>query len=371
MRILHFITSLRTGGAERLVTDLAPRLRDKGHHVEVLVIDGTRTHFTDRLEQQGIAVSNLSTGEKSMHNPLLCLRLRSFLREKRFDIVHTHNTPCQAFAAAVASSSTMLVTTEHNTSNRRRAKSWGLAADKLLYSRYRAIISCGDETTRSLLSYMPGLTDKTHTIANGIDLSTFINAEAATDIRQHFPNKRIICMVAAFRPQKDHATALRALALLPDDYALVLAGTGDTLDECKSLARQAGVDDRVLFSGVRKDVAAVFKAADIAVLCTHYEGFGLAAVEAMASGRPLVASDVDGLRSTVTPGGILFPDGDAKALADTIQALCTNSSLRAATIKAGTCRAAEFDICRTAQGYHDIYMSLCAQAHPQTQNSKQ
>lgn len=359
MRILHFITSLRTGGAERLVTDLAPRLRDMGHHVEVLVIDGTRTHFTDRLEQHGIAVSHLSMGEKSMHNPLLCMRMRSFLRKNDFNIVHTHNTPCQAFAAAAAPRGTILVTTEHNTGNRRRDAIWGHLADKLLYRRYRTIISCGSETTRSLLYYMPALADKTVTIPNGIDLTAFADAEAAADIQQRFPGKKIICMVAAFRKQKDHATAIRALALLPADYVLVLAGTGDTLDECRAQAAQAGIEQRIFFAGIRPDVPSVFKAADVAVLSTHYEGFGLAAVEAMASGRPLVASDVDGMRGTVTPGGILFPDSDAEALASTIMALCRNASLRAATIEAGLRRAADFDIARTAEGYNAAYMALC------------
>ena len=158
-------------------------------------------------------------------------------------------------------------------------------------------------------------------------------------------------MVAAFRPQKDHATVLRALSLLPDDYALVFAGTGDTLEEQIHMAKTLGIQERVMFAGASSGIASLYAAADVAVLSTHYEGFGLAAVEAMASGRPLIASDVDGLRHTVAPGAILFPDGDAEALASKIHMLCSDRKLWQDTVDACRRRAADFDIENTAQGY--------------------
>ena len=67
MKILHFITSLRTGGAERLVCDLTPRLRDMGNEVEVLLMDGTRTPLFSELEGQGIRISALSEGDEKPH----------------------------------------------------------------------------------------------------------------------------------------------------------------------------------------------------------------------------------------------------------------------------------------------------------------
>ncbi len=358
MKILHFITSLRTGGAERLLTGLLPRLRDRGHSVELLVMDGTRTHFTEALEASGIAVHALAEGAAAMHNPLLAPRLRRFMARGGYDITHTHNTPAQALCALVTPRACKLVTTEHNTTNRRRGSRLWLPADRLLYARYRAIVACGDETASSLLAYMPALAPKLHTVANGIDLDAFAGAAPAADIAARFAGRRIIVMAAAFRPQKDQPTLLKAMALLPDDYALVLAGEGDTAEACRALALQLGIGHRVHFAGVRTDIPALYAAADAIVLSTHHEGLSLSAIEAMASGTPLVASDVDGVRLSAAEGAILFPPGDAEALAATLHALCTNPSLRERAADAGRRRAALFDIDRTAEGYDRIYNNL-------------
>lgn len=102
MRILHFITSLRTGGAERLVIDLLPRLAARGHEVGLLLMDGTRTHFFDMARQRGTDVQSLSEGQEAMHDIRLALPLRRLLHRHRYDIVHTHNTPCQILAALAA-----------------------------------------------------------------------------------------------------------------------------------------------------------------------------------------------------------------------------------------------------------------------------
>lgn len=358
MKILHFITSLRTGGAERLVVDLIPRLRAMGDDVDLLVMDGTECIFSQEAHHRGITVHSLGKGAKAMHNPLLAISLYRFIKTGNYDVVHTHNTPCQLLTAAVAPRSTVLVTTEHNTDNRRRKNHLWRPIDKLMYGRYRSIIACGEDTAESLSAYLPELSSKISVITNGIDLSSFSEAAPATDLSSRFAEKKVIAMVAAFRPQKDHATILQALSLLPEEYVLALVGTGDTMDKYQERARALGLAERVIFTGARADVAQIYAAADIAVLSSHYEGFGLSAVEAMASGRPLVASDVPGLRNTVCPGAILFPAGDSIALAETIMRLCEDRELWQSTADACRMRAGQFDIDTTAKRYKDIYNSL-------------
>ena len=125
MKILHIITSLRIGGAEQMVSELLPRLLNRGHDVELLVFDGTRSSLYNRVDQKGITIHTLGEGTKQMWNPLHVFRLRKFLHRERFDIVHTHNTPCQLFTALVTrKNAPMFVTTEHNTFNRRRNWRW-------------------------------------------------------------------------------------------------------------------------------------------------------------------------------------------------------------------------------------------------------
>lgn len=96
MKILHVITSLRTGGAEKLMVDLLPRLRDKGHQVDLLIFDGTDTPFRQDVEAAGIKVFDLGIGG-SVYSPMRLFKLIPFL--KKYDVIHTHNTAPQLFAA--------------------------------------------------------------------------------------------------------------------------------------------------------------------------------------------------------------------------------------------------------------------------------
>ena len=95
LKVLHVITSLRTGGAERLMVDLLPRLRERGLVVELAVLDGTQTDFYSALEALGIRIHVLGMGVRAMHSPCCIPALRRLMRQ--FDVIHTHNTPCQFF----------------------------------------------------------------------------------------------------------------------------------------------------------------------------------------------------------------------------------------------------------------------------------
>lgn len=97
MKILHVITSLYTGGAEKLMVDLLPRMQKKGHQVELCIFDGTRTPFFVQLENSGIKIHWFRKGG-SVYNPLNVYRLWRLMC-KGWDIVHTHNTAPQLFAA--------------------------------------------------------------------------------------------------------------------------------------------------------------------------------------------------------------------------------------------------------------------------------
>ena len=362
MRILHFITSLRTGGAERLVTDLLPRFRDAGHEVSLLLMDGTRTPLSEELERKGIRTDALSSGWRSMRNPLLINRLKRYLKEHPVDILHTPNTACQLLAAVAARRLPVaLVTTEHNTTNRRRGWKGFRPVDRWMYRQYRQIICVGEETRSGLLSYLDdeGIAAKTQVVPNGIDLSRFRDAVPDPEILA-LPGHKVT-MVAAFRPQKDHATLIRAMQYLPEDYRLLLAGGAETredqetLRQCREQVARLGLGNRVRFLGVRQDIPELLAASDAVVLSTHHEGFGLAAVEAMASGKVLILSDLEVLRNVTGNTGLFFPCGDAEELARLIRLGCEDLTCAERLQEQCRNRAKKYDINTNAQAYLDIY----------------
>lgn len=365
MRILHIITSLRTGGAERLVTDLCLCQQKMGHEVSLLLLDGTRTPLFEELESGGIPITSLSKGWRAMRNPLLFPKLLRYLKSASFDVIHSHNTFCQFLSAAASLFVPMtLVTTEHNTFNRRRNWRWFRPIDRWMYGRYLKIACVSAETEKALLDYLPFCSGKTAIVPNGIDVNPFLNASPNIELSS-FKSFKIL-MVAAFRAQKDHACLIRASTFLPDTYHLFLAGGAETQEDektlrsCKELVQTLNLYNRVSFLGIRKDIPELLAACDVAVLSSHYEGFGLSAVEAMASGKVLIASDVESLTTLVQGAGLLFPQGDSEALAALIQEVCENPERAREVGTKCQARAREYDIAETARRYHALYEAVIA-----------
>lgn len=350
-RLLHVITSLRTGGAEMLMVDLLPRLRECGYDAELCVFDGIRTPFTEQLEQAGVRVHGLSHSMYSLANVWRLLPLM-----QRADIVHTHNTPCQFAAALLAPfCHCHVVTTEHNTSNRRRGKWYWRWMDRMMYHAYRRIICISEKAEENLCSYL-ALQQKCLTIHNGIDTARFMCAEPTENLLPQTVHKAV--MVAAFREQKDHRTLIDAYHHLPEDYHLLLAGSGELEAEVRSYVVREHLEHRVHFLGNRTDVPSLLKCCDVVVLCSHYEGLSLACIEGMASGRPFVASDVDGLHDIVQGAGLLCPHGDAEAFASAIRRLTEDKAYAAQVAQTCQERAAQYDISKMVEGYHRVYQSL-------------
>lgn len=354
MRILHVITSLRTGGAEHLMVDLLPLLRDNGHNVvDLLVFDGNRTPFMEALEANGIKVKLLSVGG-NVYNPLNIFKVIKFLRG--YDIIHTHNTACQFYVPIsniIFRNRSKLVSTEHNSTNRRRSMRWFRLFDKWMYNQYLSIICISDQARCNLESYR-GKQDGITTIYNGVDISRFLLP--IKDISDNLCF--VITMVSAFRKQKDQETILNAMNRLPSCYLLRFVGGGETEENLKKKSNELGLDGRVTFMGIRQDVPDILEQSDIVVLSSHWEGLSLSSIEGMASGRPFIASDVDGLREMVGGAGVLFEHGNDKDLAEKIQWLCEHPDEYRQVAQRCQEKAKQYDISITAKKYLDLYHQI-------------
>lgn len=350
MKILHVITSLQIGGAEKLMVDLLPRLRDLGNEVVLLLFDGTRTPFYEELEKSGIKVHYLSIGG-NVYNPLNIFRLIKFI--KRYDIVHTHNTACQYYmplAKIISQAKCKLITTEHSSNNRRRNSRIFRYLDKFIYKKYQSIISISEDASDALKNFI-GKNYNITTIENGINLSKFQSLRHS-DFTE---SERIITMVAGFREAKDQDTLIRAISLLTDEYKLWLVGDGERREILENLVKELNLSDRVKFWGISNDIPKILEESHIIVLSSHWEGLSLSSIEGMASGRPFIASDVDGLREIVDGHGILFPHQNSEYLANEIKSLCKNSERYQQIACSCQERAKQFDINIMAEKYNKLY----------------
>ena len=139
---------------------------------------------------------------------------------------------------------------------------------------------------------------------------------------------------------------------------LRLVGDVENLEHCKQVAKECGVEGRVQFLGARSDVADLIAESYIGIQSSNWEGFGLTAVEIMACGKPIIATDVDGLKQVVEGAGLLFSVGDYIALSNIVNELLNNKANYDKMVMVSKERAAKYDISQTVGKYIDTYKSL-------------
>jgi glycosyltransferase involved in cell wall biosynthesis len=347
MKILQIINNLSTGGAEKLILETIPLLRKQGIIVDLLVLNDTQYPYLKELQKLKCCAI-LSLGKSSVYNPLHVFRIIPYL--KKYDLVHVHLFPAQywvAMAKIISFSKTKLIFTEHSTSNRRIQNSFFKILDKNIYRFYNKIICITDEVKEVLFKHCEFKSNDICVIENGVNLNSLIRAKGLlkTQIDDRIlESDRLLIQVAGFRVEKDQKTVIKALQYLNLNVKLLLVGDGTLRKECEELVRELDLKERVFFLGVRIDVPSLLKTCDLSIVSSHWEGFGLAAVEGMAVRKPLLASNVEGLANVVNGGGILFEKGNEVELARKIQELLENHNLYNKTSDNGFKQAKKYDI---------------------------
>lgn len=319
MKVLHIINSLHTGGAEKLLADSLPIYKEYDVEADLLLLNSDDTPFLQSLKSK-FTGRIFYTHINSYYSPAQIWQIKKYFKLD-YDIIHCHLFPVlywTALAKLLANSSKKLIFTEHNTENRRLNNPAFLQVDKFIYRCYDKVTAITPQVKQVLIDKLHLPNQKVEVIYNGIDVEKFATATSYQKSMFFDETDTIVIQVSRFQKQKDQQTVIRALGDLPDNYKLLLVGDGELKADCQALINQMNLRHRVKFLGVRMDVSALLKTADIVVQSSHWEGFGLAAVEGMAAGKPLIASDVAGLRDIVKDYGLLFEQGNAAELASKI-----------------------------------------------------
>jgi glycosyltransferase involved in cell wall biosynthesis len=205
-------------------------------------------------------------------------------------------------------------------------------------------------------------------IPNSVDLRSAASTEAAAELRRQYGGgaRTVIGMVARLHPQKAHRvllTAFTKVAASRDDIRLWLVGDGPERGRLAAQVQDLSLADRVVFAGDRNDARSWTAAMDIFVHPTYFEGLPTAVLEAMAAGKPVITSPVDGLVGLITCGvdGWLVEPGDAAALADAIQYVLDHPGEAAKVARAGAERVwKDFGVGRQVEAYDRLFKSLVA-----------
>lgn len=330
MRILHLTKGLKSGGVAQLVLDLASYQKLQGNDVEVISIHKVYPDYKyegQRFENLNIKVYTINL------QSYLDIRIIYKLAKKftAYDVVHVHLFPNQLFAAIAyklipTKKRPVFITTEHNTWNNRREHKVLRYFDRWMYSHYDKIVAISPETEKQFRNWLPYsfLGKKVCTIYNGIEISKFKNAPNKLRETINLPKgAKTIIMVARLIHPKDPITLVRAARKIHELH-VVFVGNGPLAEQIKTESNKLNISSRIHLLGTRDDVENLLKGCDIACLSTEWDGFGLVAVEYMAAGLPVVATDVPGLREVIGDPDALFPFQNADKLSERISKLLLN-----------------------------------------------
>ena len=376
--VVHIIPTLTTGGAERQLEMLVGRSTDRCRTVALYragpVADGLRAagHRVDVL------------GMRGWRKPLAALRLARLLRRERPDVVHVHLLAAQLWGipAARLARVPVVVSSEHSlmesTIEGRPRSRWLQVLYRVLEHLAGHTVAVSDATAERLRDWgVPA--DRITVIDNGIDFDALAPSSAARrEVRAELgiaPGTVVIGVVGRLEPVKRIDRLLRAAAdrLRAGGHTLVVAGGGDELPALRELARELGVQPAVRWLGPRPDVPRLLSAMDVLVSPSRDETFGMAVVEALGSGLPVVFGQCPALDAlTALPAWALpLPpeagdEAEPAAIAAALDEL-TAAGLHRRPVPAELVR--RYAAAATAEHVHDLYVRLAGAAgtrHPAT-----
>jgi len=359
------------GGSGVVASELGIELAKRGHEVHVIsyALPFRLEGYTERIFYHEIDVSNYPLFKYPPFTLSAACKMIDIAEAHRLEVLHVHYAVpwavCAHLAREVVSEGDQqlkIVTTLHGTDITL------VGSEPSFFKMTKFGIQRSDAVT-AVSSYLKSETIKTFGVECPIDvIHNFIDAERFKPTiegkccRKHLaPNgEKLLIHVSNFRPVKNVPDVVKTFALVRKrmKVRLLMVGEGPELAPARALARELNVEADVLFMGKQQAVEEIMASADLFLLPSAFESFGLSALEAMSCGLPVLATEVGGLSEVVTSGvdGWLCRVGDVQCMADRAYDLLNNDARRAAMGAAARKKAVEqFSPARIVSQYEALY----------------
>ena len=321
------------------------------------------------LKEEGIETKSFPLVRH--YNPITAfpavLSIARYLRQQEFDIVHTHSTEAGIIGrtAAALAGTPNVVHTIHGvpfTEDRHTILNAFIErCERWVAPHTDRMVAIADVIADEYLSRDIGTPEQYRTIYCGIPVETFTEVKPATDLPGERPR---VLMVGRLVAGKGLEVLLDAVESLDESATVLVAGDGPKQEAFEAEIIERGLEETVYPLGFRTDIPEVMAASDILVHPSFREGTPLVVFEAMASGLPVIATDIAGLPEQVQHGetGYLIPPGNAGALADHLQKLLFDPVLRERMGKLGLERAKRFSVDAMLGELDELYKALLAES---------
>lgn len=317
------------------------------------------------LESQGIPVTHLG---RSKFDPRAISDIARLVRERRIDVLHVHGYAAADFGRLAARiTGAKLVLHEHFADP--RMPSYQALADRLLAGFTDAAIAVSGSTRDFLVRQRHVPAGKVRLIWNGAPLDEFapVARERALGVRRELglpEDALVIGAIGRLNEQKGHRYLLDAArsVFARSDAWLLIAGDGDLMQPLRAQAAELGIAGRVVFAGHRADVPELLGAIDVFAISSNYEGTPLTLFEAMAAGKPIVSTAVDGCREVLEDGrnGLLVTVRDSSGLAEALLRMLQDAALRARLAAVAREDSKRYDVAECVRQMEALYDELMA-----------
>lgn len=370
LRILFLIDNLRPAGAQKALLAIVSALRLTRAEPIVWRLGGT-SPFEERFRELGVPVLGGGGVWQTAAQPLSLLR---YLVRERVSLVQTmlfHSDVTGRLIGRLArlfsgSTGTPLIVSSVRASNV-QSRWWQFLMQRMTAPLAHAFTAVSQRTLDFAVRREGVIPGRAEVIPNGIDMTRWAAAAGCETARAGIGLQReafVVGTVGRLSEQKGHSILLAAarsvLAELPEAVFLIV-GYGPLRRRLERRAEKLGIGPKVRFLEYRSDIPRLLAAMDVFVLPSLWEGMSNAILEAMAAGKPVVATAVDGNVEQVVHGetGFLVPAGDAEALADALLQLAHDRRTAQAMGEAGRAHVArEFTLGRTTGAYLNLYERL-------------
>lgn len=346
IRVTHIIPTLTYGGAERTLINLINNSSPDFEHSVILFFDDQP--LSEQLEKK-IKIKILN--KKGKLSLAMIGDIKKYLKELNPDVVHTHLGGDFWGRVAAKKLNIPVVSTEHNINfDEGFVKRMVRKLMKNYSNQYIAVSKEVANYAKSVYKIKKVI----RIIPCGIDLKNFKNFR-----EPEFKNNFLI--LGRLVPQKGHEIALRALSKVKNNWNLKIVGDGVLKKDLISKVKELGLEDRVKFLPAVKDVSSVLKECDVLLIPSLWEGLGIVAMEGMASGRLVLASECGGLKELIKDKktGLFFKTNNADDLVEKINWYFENKKQCAGIASQGQKYALEnFGIEKQVQAYEELYRQV-------------
>lgn len=354
-RIAVILPSFNVGGTENMVANLATNINK--NEFDVLVISLSyplNTHVQKIIETSGVQIAYGMKGKVNSYK--VFANIYKELRDFDPNLIHSNMYAFLFTVPYLLTHKVKLLHTIHNKPvNEFKDKyKWVIS---ILYKMNKAVpVAISHIIEKELKELYPEL-KTVERVYNPVEVKKF-----CTDRRRVSKKEVVFIDVARFMKQKNHALLLNAFADAQkrvNGIQLWLVGDGELRQDLEKQVKMLGIRDRVCFTGNVSNVRDYLADADVFVMSSDYEGLPLSVLEAMASGLPVISTDVGGVADIVTDNGILVPPRDKKALTDAIVELATNEKKRWQLGKSSYENSKKYDSAEFIRKYEALYNKYC------------